>query len=714
MRAELLRQTGLLKRVGVLPSAQGPACSRVYYSTEKSGQREDGLRLEHPFAVLDEYKLFEALLSNRKRTRAPDTPYVSQIKRLRERDGQKVRERRSGLSSGFRRLDGDVLKAKNPSQSSSGTSQSVESDVDTVEKMKRLMHNSVITSHDLDGFLKIKCPSDLNTSSTKRWLITMLNSMISESTKRTLPAMVDLLSTYWTLGFEEGLEFNEREAYSLTTELFQRALVIYKPTEYTVRNQEVAAHYGLDDIDMFRHFLDAYVDSFGNESVAVNKQEKRQTLYDLLFRLAAQSGRIDTADAILSDLLQRSLVPSPDSIDVLIVSLSKHINAQRQIFPGTDAEFASVIKHDLVAYRALLISDNVSPSVVDFLLSWAESLDEVYSILEISTNARQSDKILTQCQVPILNAVVRCALLDGGNGTTPIHVRAMAHMFGVLNRFTHCNSGITADAYDQCLLLSAIYGNSAGMYRSLSMRQAVEKKSGIPNEILAQVLDHLPATTRHDSAVVIETKSSEYWWFSNDLLRGSESLDSAILDHLRSMIQSPKNADVYRRYIGALGRFKYTVSLRQEWDQVLQHEDLDVLSQDVILEFLSAFRVCEAYEDGLAVLDNVLTNAHSGKAMSILRRVFQHEILPLEETLRFSASWFIRQKEQSRQWPVADIQKIFDEITAPENHTRFSPYEITLIASVSKAISELVIQVRQGFDVETSVNTLNDLLQQPK
>jgi hypothetical protein len=696
----------------VLPSAQGPACSgRVYYSTEKSGQREDGLRLEHPFAVLDEYKLFEALLSNRKRSRAPDTPYVSQIKRLRERDGQKIRERRSGLSSGFRKLDGDMLKAKNPSSSSSVSSQSLDSDVDTVEKMKRLMHNSAITSHDLDGFLKIKCPADLNISSTKRWLVTMLTSMIGESTKRTLPAMIDLLSTYWTLGFEEGLEFNEREAYALTCALFQRALVVYKPTEYTVRNQEVAAHYGLDDIDVFRHFLDAYVDSFEGEAAVVNKQEKRQVLHDLLFRLAAQSGRIDIADAILSDLLQRSLAPSPDSIDVLIVSLSKHINAQRQIFPGTDEEFASVIKHDLVAYRALLISENVSPSVVDFLLSWAESPDEVYSILEISANARQSDKILHQCQVPILNAVVRCALLDGGNGTTPIHVRAMAHMFGVLNRFTNCNAGITADAYDQCLLLSAVYGNSAGMYRSLSMRQELQEESDIPNEILAQVLDHLPATARHDGAVVVETKKSEYWWFSNDLIRGSESLDHAVLNHLRKMIQSPKNADVYRRYVGALGRFKYSDSLRHEWDQVLQTESPDVLSQDVILEFLSAFRVCEAYQDGLAVLDSVLTNTHRGKAMSVLRRVFQHEILPLEETLRFSASWFIRHKEQSQQWPVADIQKIFDEITAPENHPRFSPHEISLIASVSKSISELVIQVRQGFDVQTSVNTLNDILQ---
>lgn len=712
MRSELLiRQTGLLRRVGALPSTPGPACSgRVYYSTEKSGHREDGLRLEHPFAVLDEYKLFEALLSNRRRTRASDTPYVSQIKRLRERDGQKARERRSGLSNGFRRLDGDMLKAKNATGSSYVAIQGLEADGDTVEKMRRLMHNSATTSHDLDGFLKIKCPMDLNTASTKRWLVTMLTSMVAESTKRTLPAMIDLLSTYWTLGFEEGLDFSEREAYMLTTALFQRALVVCRPTEYTVRNQEVAAHYGLDDVDVFRHFLDAYVDSFEPDDVH-QRGEKRQTLHDLLFRLAAQSGRIDVADAILSDLLQRSLVPSPDSIDVLVVALSKHINAQRQIFPGTDAEFASVIKHDLVAYRALLISENVSPSVVDFLLSWAENLDEVYSILEISANARQSDKIFDQCQVPILNAVVRCALLDGGTGATPIHVRAMAHMFGVLNRFTASSTGITAAAYDQCLLLSAIYGNSAGMYRSLSMRQALQPHQEIPNEVLAQVLDHLPATTRHESAVVVETKGSEYWWFSNDLIRGSETLDHAVLNHLRKMIHSPTNADVYRRYVGALGRFRYTESLRQEWEQVLATEDLDVLSQDVVLEFLSAFRVCEAYEDGLGVLDSVLLKTHSGKAMSILRRVFQHEILPLEETLRFSASWFIRHKEHSQQWPVADIQKIFDEITAPENHPRFSPHEATLIASVSKAISELVIQVRQGFDVETSVNTLNDILQ---
>lgn len=736
MRTEflLLRQAGLLKRGG----------NYCRYSTKNNNNnnfnlledRENGLRLEHPFVIMDEYKLFEALLSNKRKSRAQDTPYVNQIKRIRDRVGQRIKDRRSNVvgSNSYnqvRRLNSDILLKNNKpaatltqSKEHSTTTPSA----DTVNKMRSLLNSSnTTTAHDWDGFLRIHSPAASynymnNTTVVKRWLMEMLNLMINEANSRSLPVMVETFMNYVSVGFEEGTDFNERETYTLTRQIFNQALKVYEPTEYIVRNREITPQYGLtaEDVDLYRQLVDLCTDRY--ETNAPN------SLHDLLFRLVAQSSRIDIADALLSEQLQRGVIPSGDSIDVLITALSKHIDAQRHIFSGTDEEFTTIIKHDLTAYRALLISENISPSVVTFLLSWAETLDEVYSILDISTNARQSEAILSTCQVPIINAVMRCALLDhsgsnqsSGFTTAPTtHLRAMAHMFGVLNRFAeNTEAGITSEAYDQCLLLSATHGNSTGMYRSLAMRKMIPNADVISAEIMGRVFDRLPTARQDDggeehSTVRDELKTSEYWWFSNDLIRGSEMLDKAVLDHLRQMVlPSQKNADVFRRYIGALGRLKSSEPLQHEWEEI-QH-DVKTVSQDVLLEFMSAFRAAEAVPLGLEVLEAVLNQSSSGRAMSILKHVFRYEILPLQATLKFTASWFIRQKEeQSRQWPVSDIQKAFEEITGPDSHAKLSPQGATVIGEVSQAVADSVVQVRQGFDVETSISTLNELLDAPE
>ena len=311
-----------------------------------------------------------------------------------------------------------------------------------------LNNNPMLSTSDVDNWINIARSKHSDTGYDDRlitrWLNQVLGHMIKQASGRSLPILMELIAHYWNVGFE-GINLNQPDSRKLVLNMFHRALDAYDTTTYNIRDHELNTEYGLEQVDNFRYFYELYLDTF--------EQQTDDEIYDLLFRLAAKSGPIEAADSILSDQLNSGLIPSTDSINVFIKALTNHINLRQELdgninnrkdansYNNNSNKFAETVKNDLVAYRAILISENISTHVIEFLLTWCSTFDEIYSVLEIAGESKFSDEILCTCQVVILKAVVRCSI-EQDKGDFKVYSKAMAHMFGVLNRFQSARWGL--------------------------------------------------------------------------------------------------------------------------------------------------------------------------------------------------------------------------------------------------------------------------------
>ncbi|CAN6651771.1 hypothetical protein TRVA0_025S01222 [Trichomonascus vanleenenianus] len=702
----------VLLRQGLKVGKPGRALWREFSS---QGNHADGSVLifkgnEGPFNVQDEYGLLRVLFSKRFEDPKERVPYVEQVKRIRRVHEYRSSRKTSGSLEDLARM-GDILAQKTRSSAAKNdkaVAARQQMEAELVPKIKTILA-TVSSPTDLDSFLKINSSyveapgrilSDLD-SSLMRWAVTALSLIVRESNSHTLPLVADLLMSYWGNGFQ-GIAFTRSDARRLVAEVLERAMELYAPTQYEVRNNEISVHHSLEEPDLFRYLVESFLDTY--------ELPYDSEVSDLLLQLVAQSGPIEAAEAILADYLRNAFEPSPLAVDLFIQALANEINAQRLVFSGSDAEFIQRVKSELNAHASVLVSDHVTPAVVEFLLSWTTSYDEVYAVLETASLSKHAEDVYTKCQVPILSAIVRCSSNDAGSSP---YATAMAHMFGVLNRFRELSpQGITSEAYDQCLLLSAMYGNSQGMYRAIAMKMSLEDKSKhvIPRHIAAEVLDRLPTA---DSEVAREKKTVGSWWLANNLANEEYSLDQAVLFHLRTMIDSKSDIHAYQRYIAALGRLALTDRLASEWTKLVEHGLTVETPQDVVLEFISAYKTAERSDRGLQLLGQVLdmtTEAtHNGYAVSVLRKVFRYEILPLRDTVLYVARWFIRNKDKA-QWTGADIEATFDEMGSRDSLTSFTSSEARAAGLVGRAIAEAILQVQRGNDVDEALNSLNEML----
>jgi hypothetical protein len=678
-----------------------------------------------PFKSIEEYSVLESLFFPAACTAENTLPFVRQIKRLRllEERRRPLSERRSALT--LQSKEARSLSRWGQDTSKFGPQALLEElSSEMAKKIKVLVGSRAVSNRDIDNWLKIHIGGVSNAKVGQRLLLLSLENMINVSTSRSLAAVMESISSLLESGFD-SIRFTSSISRQLVVNIFDHALRICDPTEYVIDNQQLVARQGIENIDRFKRLYDRYLTAF-------EIQSSDREIDDLLFQLVSKCGSIEMADEmIVSQYLELSKLPSHDAIDVFIRALANHVNLQQQIFSGSDEEFKQKVKADLVAYQELLASDRVTPAVIEFLLVWVADLSELYSVLELASNSRYADNILSTCQVSIINSVVKCALVTAEKEQAtiaspkalvnprifvPMHVRAMAHMFGVLSRFTKCSAGITPDALDQCLLLSSKHGNSAGMYKALAMRLDLEERSSgaknIDPIILGQVFDSFPIAS---GAMSQEKRMSTSLWAVKDSIIADPARDQAILYHLRTMIDPVADQTMFQKYIASLGRCSRSDRLYWEWNQFLNNDLHDwSASPDLILEFISAYRAADSLDQGLMVVGSILDLAensekHYKPCVSILRQVFRYEILPVTETLAFVADWFIAHKSSTR-WLSGDIEQVFNEIGGPHAVSSFSHQEALAASFIGKEVARTVIQVQRGLDVEQSLDSLKQLL----
>lgn len=694
-------------------------------------------RQAHPFKTMGEYQLLKRIFYP-KRKDAGMLPFLNQIKRLRE-----LEERRPLLKE---RSDHSIVFYNNENLAQNAAlsqwtarqsrfAQHVHETVtpETQAKLDSLARSSALTSLEVRTWLELNITASNDSHVIDTLFDECMVRLIEAATQRTLPVIMDFLATHWKTPFYGiiGSKSLRQLAESHVQLVFEHTLKLYPETEYLVEGDEIVAQPGITNLDSFKRFYENFI-------LAFHIPHTISSLDDLWFQIVAQCDSIEHADNILVDMLNHHRFPSNRGIDIFIKALGKHIAAQQRIFSGSREEFMNNVKSHLFAYRSLLVSDQITPAVVEFLLMWTSTMEELYSVLDTATNAKAGDRIFGSCQPSILRAVVRCALESGhdqeelpvknvGNSNNalvspkifvPVHARAMAHMFGVLNRFTKCSAGITSEALDECLILAAKYGNSAGMYKSLAMKLRLAEKNetssnannNISAQVLCQVFDSFPISA---GAVAQEKKSSPSLWVVQDSILLDGARDQAILYHLRTMVDPIVDTDAFKKYIGALGRCGRSDRIYWEWQEFHGRSPEWVQSQDVVLEFISAYAASNEVSQGLAVIDAVLDISINHDAeqlyqasVSIIQNVFRYDVLPLVVVLRHAVNWFIRNKKSTK-WSEEDIVKVFDEVGQSRT---FTAHERVAASLIGQEVVRTILQCRNGLDVEESVTSFDGLL----
>lgn len=683
-------------------------------------QRRRGLEDVHPFRGIEEYGLLHSLFfntksrsvlrpSSRKSTDgskfADFSGFVQQIKRLREVEEKRISK---SASLGYKasptvefhgnqlnkNLSKWTVEQSRFSQPLAGTVLSPES----IEKIHFLMKDSntrSLTALDIDNWLKLNIIFSESSHVVQELLGKAIDEMINSSTQSTLPVVMEFLQQYWKQGFE-GIKPSGVLAKNQVISVLSRALKLLSSLE-TLEFSETPSP------------LEPYL-IFYNNFMENRQSAEYDDLQDHWFRLVAQNGTAEMADELMTELyLKQNKLPSLEATDIFIQALIRRIEAQKMHFSGSEEEFIISVKGDLADYRALLVSSQVTPTVIEFLLLWTTTLDEVYSVVETAMNSEYSDWIMASCQVHILQSIVRCSLNADRNGRevpgladptyfVPIHAKAMAHMFGALNRFDKSAGGISPAALDECLLLSAKHGNSAGMYRAISMRLNMQSDNLIPASVISQVFDQFPIAS---GEMAKEQKSNPHLWIVNGTVVSDHKRDQVILYHLRTMIDMKSDQVAYQKYIGALGRCKRSDRLYWEWEEFVAQNSNWITHRDTVLQFICAHKAAESLDVGLKIIDQVMQASASDEgyssAVSIIRHALRYRALHVPSLIKTISHNLINEVGPNKKWLGSDVEAIFEEISGDFN--------------MSSQLAGTINAVRDGGNIGDEKRLLDDILE---
>lgn len=617
----------------------------------------------------------------------------------------------------------------------------------------------VITAHDVTTFLQIHAESEAPDQESPVFLAS-LEELIMQANENTLPAIAQFIAdSLW-----EGSEFSsilpkegslhEEVAQNQISLVLTRALEVFPSTTVRTGTGEVEETPGVAEFTQIKKLLDQFT-----------AMTETNSLKDLFLRLVSQSGTYENAKAVLLKYTAAGETFTEDTIDMFIRSLHRYTLAKWEVSSLTLKEFNASIKSELFLYQPFFISENVTPAIVNFLIDFVVDPNEFYSILEVVEGSRHRDDIMSNCQAELLKAVVRChlhnittrdpattnalAFVNHTSKRAGIHTVAMSHMFGLLNRFDASSVGITQEALEQCLVLSARLGNSSGMYQALALRlhltqgdsTAAENVVPLPKEILSQVFDAFPISA---GAVAEEKKNSFSPWIVNDAIIDA-ARDESILFHLRGQLDPLKDTKEYSQYLSALGRCRRSDLILFEWNKLAPfiagqtdgEPSVNFLDnshfQDVIMALLAAFKTAGLVNDGREILTALLeastvSTSNHGYALNVLTKVLNHELFPLAPTLLVVANWLLH-NPQASQWCDGDIVTLFGELSADSSQIPALSTTATesLLAQLrnelalenkdatashlvlGRVLSDLIIQVRNGQDIQLATRLLENL-----
>lgn len=510
--------------------------------------------------------------------------------------------------------------------------------------------------------------------------------------------------------------------------LLTRALKIFPKTEYIIEDGCLFEKLGSYELDYL------------GEIVAKTDGPKVRDLY---LRLVANSGSFRSADTLITKFITDGLTISDKSVDSFFISLGNYLAANKSISPITSLEYNTRVKKAIKKYAPCLRSQNITPAIAEFLLEHTSHLEEFYRLLNAIEESQYRDRIMSKCQSMIVKTAARCSLpipywaqlenetVDLNTSKkeevklamdynvpvirkSEIYAKSMATMFGVLSRLGKSSAGITIEALDQCLVVSACLGNPSGMYKALSLRLQGIDSPVLSSKTLAKVFDSFPLNLRGFNR---EKVASPYLWIVNDAIIADSARDTTIFSHLRKYFDPLRNVNLYHRYLSALGRCRRIDLLLHEWETVispiLKDENFEnPHSREIFTFILDAFKTANSPESSFAILDSVLhtsTVSESGHrfALDVLVDLISQELLPFSKALSHIVRWLINNKTAAF-WSDTDVARIFDGVSTsvPEAAVSRNNSKEETISIVGQLLSELVIQVRQGEDVELTLKHL--------
>lgn len=621
--------------------------------------------------------------------------------------------------------------------------------------MKFAQSSREITAKDVATFLKIHAQSD-NPEHAGSVVLAYLEELIMQSNENTLPAIAQFITDYLWEGpafvdfLPKDLIQQEEIAQNQISLVLARALEVFPSTTISTESGEVEETPGVVLLTHIEKLLDQF-----------SSNKETDSLKDLFLRLVSQSGTYARAATIINKYTESGQSFTEDTIDMFVQSLSRYSHAKWEVSSCYLKEFNASLKADLYLYQPFFISENVTPAITNFLLDFVVDPDEFYGILEVVEGSRHSDRILSVCQPQILKAAVRChmhtitsidpaetnavAFVNYTSKRAGTHTVAMSHMFGLLNRFNSSSAGVTSEALEQCLVLSARLGNTSGMHQALALRlhltqgdNANSPAAPLPNSVLSKVFDAFPISK---GAVAQEKANSFSPWIVNDAVIIDAARDESILFHLRSQLDSLKDTKEYSQYLSALGRCQRSDLIIHEWQKLAplmtSTSDNSVFDnsgfQDVILSLLAAFKTADSTHHGCEIIEALLeaSNVSAIKhryALNVLTKVFNHELLPLAPTLNIVSKWFLH-NTQAPNWSNADIVLLYGELSPNSNqfpelintasNSLISQVKSELAAEdqdasashlvLGRILSDLIIQVRNGQDIQLATSHVENL-----
>lgn len=666
---------------------------------------------------------------------------------LKVKETQDIRAKHnSGISKSFHSMDlGNLTSTRRNKHQAKTTKRTATQDDFTisVDKVKKFAHSArEITASDVGTFLRIHAQSE-STQHASAVFLAYLEELIMQSNENSLPAIAQfIVESLWEgTGFAEFIPeeraLQEEIAQNQISLVLTRALEVFPFTTISTESGEVEETAGVARLTQIEKMLDQF--SANNET---------NSLKDLFLRLVSQSGTYERAKALINKYTEVGHTFTEDTIDMFIQLLSQYSHAKWEVSSCTLREFNASLKSDLLSFQSLFISESVTPAITNFLLDFVVDPNEFYGILDVVEGSRHRDRILSTCQPQILKAAVRChlrtiqtrdpsetnalAFVNHTSQRAGPHSIAMSHMFGLLSRFDGSSAGITSEALEECLVLSARLGNSAGMHQALALRlhltqgeSSTETIVPLPNKILSKVFDAFPISA---GAVAQEKMKSFSPWIVNDAIIIDSARDESILFHLRSQLDPLKNPKEYSQYLSALGRCSRSDLILYEWQKLapLINENVnDSHFQDVVMTLLAAFKTADSAYGGevlKALLEaSTIGVANHGCSLNLLTKVLNHELLPLAPTLHVIAKWLLN-NPQAGQWSDADVTQLFSEVSPHSVHLPelIGTANDSLIQleidrnqaahlALGKALSDLVNHVRNGEDVKLALNHVENL-----
>ncbi|VVT55870.1 uncharacterized protein SAPINGB_P004779 [Magnusiomyces paraingens] len=605
-----------------------------------------------------------------------------------------------------------------------------------VEKIKTFVSSPTHLLYESDIKTFISIQDSLYSNSLE--VTTLLTEMILNSNQYSLPPLAKTFEKVITDSFLVH-QISAKEYGTLVNLILTRALEIFPQTLYISETGEVEEHLGFENLIIFEDLLKYISDDDENFTRSQN----------IFFQLLSRSGSIKQAENVLEKMVTLGVSLTDRSIDEFFSTLERYLFASRNVSHLSRIEYNNSVKEILFKFRKFLLSQNITPSMADLLLEFSAYLDEFYGVMNMIEDSSHCDEILSKCQPKIIQTAVRCSIphshwaeLESESSgivcssekevlsispDSPIirkkliYTKAMATMFGILDRFKDTSAGLTTDALDQCLILSARLGNSGGMYKALSLRlQQNLSNSLISQDILSKLFDAFPI---NQGGVNFEKRKSSSLWIINDAIIADSARDEAILFHLRSNIDPFVDSKVYIKYLSALGRCLRVDLLSHEWESIIlppmiNNNDIEhAYYPDIVISLLSAFKTANSIPSALVVLDSLLQSSTRSMAtyrhaICILEKVLTHEVLPLFPTLNHLTKWLINNRDATN-WSDSDVNQILSDTKS----IAIKPSDLSLLITdssvkpdaVGKLLSELVLQVRRGKDIDMALKHLDQM-----